>query len=61
MIWLSNYFKKVFCKHEFHFDEFKINMKDWDGCVTSVETRVYMRCDKCGYYGSHLILILGGN
>ena len=48
MINLINYIRKAFCEHKYIISE--AYMEDSDG---SKGTRVYMRCEKCGYHSNH--------
>ncbi len=47
MRWLVNYFRQVFCEHEFKYEEqwatVKTDFGKYEGEV------VYKRCEKCGY------------
>ena len=48
---IVDYFRQVFCKHDWLIEEGKVSKK------TDFETKdgwmVYMRCKKCGYHKSH--------
>lgn len=52
MRWLINYFRECFCKHDWHIEELQANLRNFLGDKAS-GTRVYMRCNKCGYHKSH--------
>ena len=41
--------RQCFCKHEFKYEELE-REKTYIHKLGWVHTRVYMKCDKCGYY-----------
>lgn len=49
MRWIVNYFRQVFCKHDFHFEEGLVRRLDEWGDIRYVGMSVYKRCKKCGY------------
>lgn len=51
MRFLINYFRQVFCKHEWIVEEKYVKKEGlWS---TKNSERVYMRCKKCGYVTRH--------
>ena len=50
MIWLINYFRKCFCKHEFEKEEGWC--KIYDVFEPKEGVRVSLLCLKCGYHKS---------
>jgi hypothetical protein len=50
---IVNYFRQVFCKHDFLVEESHVINHDQDGYITRQGTKVYMRCTKCGYHTNH--------
>ncbi len=49
MRWLINYFRQVFCKHEFEFEE-SYYTKYMDGEISRQGTKLFTLCRKCGYH-----------
>ena len=45
---MINYFRQVFCKHEFLFQESFV-----EGTFKGSGVKVYMRCNKCAYHTNH--------
>lgn len=41
MSWLINYIRQIFCKHDWHIEEKRVNDSDFEGGGV---TKVYMRC-----------------
>jgi hypothetical protein len=52
MRWLINYLLECFCIHDFEITEQKFDIKDYYAGISN-NTRVYMRCKKCGYHKKH--------
>jgi len=51
MIWLINYFRCMFCKHEFEKSE-KAFTVSFDGEVIRDSIKISLLCKKCGYHKS---------
>lgn len=47
MRWLTNYFRQVFCKHEFEKSRTAVH---WDGSKWPYTYRISLFCPKCGYH-----------
>ena len=52
MRWIVNYFRQVFCKHDFEYDEVWMTKGDGFGGIGYRGEVVYKRCKKCGYESS---------
>ncbi len=50
---IVNYFRQVFCKHDFLVEESPYILENEFGNVLRQGTKVYMRCTKCGYHTNH--------
>lgn len=50
MRWLFNYFRQVFCKHDFDFDESFYEERSDFGSRRG--KKISMICKKCGYHRS---------
>lgn len=50
---IVNYFRQVFCKHDFLVEETFCKTLNNDGDVIKQGDKVYMRCTKCGYHTNH--------
>lgn len=44
---IVNYFRQVFCKHDWLIEEGRVDS------YMRIGAKVYMRCKKCGYHQSH--------
>lgn len=58
MVWLVNYLRQVFCKHEFKYEEKTYIVRPiylLNGMVGEkhTNTQVYQICMKCGYHKSY--------
>jgi len=53
MRWIVNYFRQVFCKHEWYTEEKEVIISNPFLGSKSNNRRVYMRCTKCGYHKKH--------
>jgi len=51
MRYIINYFRQVFCKHDFLVEEGTVRHHELEGGGTA--QKIYMRCKKCGYYKKH--------
>ena len=49
MIWLMNYFRQVFCKHEYTYDETEVTVTT-SGYGKKQGLKISMLCKKCGYH-----------
>lgn len=45
---LFQYFRQVFCKHEFEISEKHVTTNNY-----TEGTKVYLYCKKCGYHSNH--------
>jgi hypothetical protein len=50
---LVNYFRQVFCKHDWHIEEEYVKENSFTSLNEKAGVKVYMRCKKCGYHKNH--------
>ena len=49
---LINYLRQAFCKHDWNVEEDVVSVTSYFE-TTKNGTKVYMRCNKCGYHKNH--------
>jgi hypothetical protein len=51
---MVNYLKQMLCNHKLLIQEKYVVQRDEDdGKIIKAVQKVYMRCEKCGYFKSH--------
>jgi len=49
---IVQYFRQVFCQHDFIVDENQVEITN-NGRFVKSDKKVYMRCKKCGWHTNH--------